>query len=432
MDGYNLISLLGLVVLLVLAWAFSANRRKVQLRTVVMGVGIQLTFGILVFLIPAGAVVFMKLSDLVVKMLAAASEGIRFCFGPLAVPPGADGSLGFILVIQGLLTIVFFAALMEVLYFLKIMPFVLKAFSRFFTWLMRVSGAEALCSASSIFVGIESATTVRPYLEKMTRSEICTVLTTLLATIASSVMGLYVILLQGTFPNIAGHLISASLLSAPAALVMSKILLPEKEQPETLGMNVEPYYDKEPNLLVAIMRGATAGGKMVIGVTVMLLAFLGLLALVNMGLGWVGVQVSRLPGIEISLRLENLLGYVFVPFTLIIGVPPADCLEVAKLLGMRAIVTEIPAYQQLGELIANGTFQHGRSAVLASYALCGFAHIPAIAIFIGGIGALAPGQNRTMSQVALRALLAATLACLLTAAVAGIFYGHGSLLLETQ
>lgn len=428
MNRYNLVSLAGVFLLMFVAWAVSADRRRVNVRLLVWGVLLQAIFGAFVFLVPLGTRVFLFLSGLVVRVLDVAMEGGRFCFGPLAIPPGKEGSIGFILVFQGLPAIVFFAALMEMLYFVGIMPFIVRQFARLFTRLMKLSGAESLCAASNIFVGIESATTVLPYLERMTRSEICTILTAGLATIASSVLGLYVLLIRDTFPQIAGHLISASLLSAPAALVMSKLLLPELGQPDTLGRVVAPHYERETNIIEAAIRGATAGGKLVMGVIVMLIAFLGLVALANLALGGLASQLHQWIGLSWNLRLENLLAYLFYPFALIIGVPPADAFEVARLLGIRAIMTEIPAYQELGRLIADGAFADGRSAVLASYALCGFAHIPSVAIFVGGIAALAPGQTRTLSQVALRALAAATLACLMTAAVAGVFYGRGSLL----
>ncbi|MFH0879760.1 MAG: nucleoside transporter C-terminal domain-containing protein, partial [Lentisphaerota bacterium] len=353
-----------------------------------------------------------------------------FCFGPLAIPPGHEGSLGFILISQGLPTIIFFASLMQVLYFLRIMPFIIKAFSRFSTRFMGVSGVESLCTASNIFVGIESAATILPYLKKATRSEICTILTAGMATIASSVLGLYVLMLQGNFPQIAGHLVSASFLSAPAALIMSKLLLPETGQPETLGLVVEPHYEHDSNIVEAAINGATAGGKLMLGVITMLMAFLGLAALINLGLDGLTGRLNIWLGLHLSLRLENLLAYLFYPFTLLIGVPPSDAFEVARLLGIRSIMTEIPAYQHLDQLVASGALHSGRSAVLASYALCGFAHLPGVAIFIGGLAALAPNQTQTLSQVAFRALAAATLACLMTAAIAGVFYGHGSLVLK--
>ena len=430
MERYNLVSFAGLFVLMFLAWALSAHRKVFNLRVVFWGVVVQLAFGAFIFLVPASSKVFLFFSDAVVKMLQAARAGAQFCFGFLAIPTGESGSPGFILAFQGLTTVVFFATLMEILYFLRVMPFLIKLFARFFTWLMNVSGAEALCVSSNIFVGIESTTTILPYISKMTRSEICTILTAGFATIASTVLGLYVMLLQQHFPQIAGHLISASLLSAPAALVMSKLILPETEKPATLGLAVEPYYERENNVIEAAIRGATAGGKLMVGVIVMLMAFVSIVTLINMGLDGLAGLCNSWFGSHLSLRLENLLAYLFYPFALIIGVPPADAFEVARLLGLRAILTEIPAYQQLNELLANHALHYGRSAVLASYALCGFAHIPSIAIFVGGISAVAPNQTQTLAKVAFRALAAATLACLMTAAVAGTLYGKGTLLLN--
>ncbi|MBU0678764.1 MAG: nucleoside transporter [Verrucomicrobia bacterium] len=429
MDRYNFISLAGLVILLCFGWLISEKKRAVKLRTVLAGAGIQLAFGLLIFRVPAFSRIFLKLSALVVKILEAAYEGIHFLFGPLAIPPGQDGSLGFILIFQGLPTVVFFAALMGALYYLRVMPWIVKLFSRFFSWALRVSGAESLCASSNIFVGIESATTVLPYLNRMTRSELCTVITAGLATIASTVLGLYVILLKANFPNIAAHLISASLLSAPAAIVMSKLLVPEQEAPETLDSAVEPHCEKESSLIEAVMKGATAGGQLFIGIVVMLLAFLGLVALVNMGLDAVGAFVNARFDLALSLRLEDLLSYAFYPFALLLGIPAADALEVARLLGERAILTEVPAYQHLSSLIGEGAFINERSPVIASYALCGFAHIAAVAIFVGGVSALAPGRAGTLASIAIRALVAATLACLMTATVAGIFYTSGSLMI---
>ena len=430
MDIYNFISFIGLFILIFVAWALSAHRSRFNARCVIWGTVAQLAFGAVIFLVPAGSRVLLKLSDLFVKVLGASRAGAEFCFGPLAIPPGEAGSIGFILVTQALPTIIFFASLMQILYFLKIMPFIIRLFARFFTKVMGVSGAEALCTSANIFVGIESNTTVLPYLNNMTRSEICTVITGGLATIASSVLGLYVMLLHGHFPAIAGHLMSASILGAPAALVMSKLLLPETEQPETLGRMVEPHYEHESNIVEAAINGATAGGKLVMGVIVMLMAFIGLVALVNLGLDGIAGWLNHWTGAHLNLRLENMLAYVYYPFALIIGVPPADAFEVARLLGTRTILTEIPAYQQLDALISSGALHHGRSAVLASYALCGFAHIPSIAIFVGGTAALAPKQTKTLAQVALRALVAATLACLMMAAIAGVFYGRGLLVLN--
>jgi len=429
MNLYNLVSFLGIWILLGVAFGLSKNRRRVAWRTVAAGVTLQLIFGLIVFLVPWGTKLFMLGSRAVLKILQASMAGTRFCFGPLSLTPGEEGSLGFILVFQALPTIVFFTALMELLYFLGIMTRVLKLFARLFTWLMRISGAEALFSASSIFVGIESATTIRPYLANMTRSELCMILTAGMATIASSVLGLYVMMLHSTFPHIAAHLISASILSAPAAIVVSKLLLPETDQPETLGMHIEPHYDKERNILEAVLQGAMAGGKLVMGVIVVLLAFLGLTALINIGLDVTARLITAHTPWTVSLSLPGLLAYVFYPFTLVIGVPSDDAMLVAQLLGERIVMTEVPAYQHLAQYIAQGAFHHPRSAVLAAYALCGFTHIASLAIFIGGISALAPEKTRVLTQVAWRALVAATIAGLMTAAIAGTFYGRGILLL---
>ncbi|MFH0953423.1 MAG: nucleoside transporter C-terminal domain-containing protein [Verrucomicrobiota bacterium] len=432
MDLYNLVSFGGLFVLIFIAWALSTHRKSFNVRCVVWGTILQLVFGAFVFLAPLGTKIFLGLSKLVVKLLSASADGAAFCFGPLAIPPGKPGHLGFILVCQGLPAIIFFASLMGVLYYVRLMPLLIKGFAWVFTKLMRVSGAESLVAAANIFVGIESATTVLPYLNNMTRSEIHTVLVAGFATIASSVLGVYVMMLQDHFPSIAGHLISASVLSAPAALVMSKLMLPETDQPETLGRVVEPHYQRESNIIEAAINGATAGGKMIMGVIVMLMAFLGLLALVNMGLDGAAKVIVWFHGPSLNLRLDNLLAYVYYPFAIIMGVPPPDAFEVARLLGIRTVATEIPAYLQLNQLLVNGGLQYGRSAVLASYALCGFSHIPSIAIFVGGIAALAPRQTQTLSRVAFRALVAATLACFMTAAIAGTFYGKGALLLQIR
>jgi CNT family concentrative nucleoside transporter len=419
---FNLVSALGLGVLMALAWTFSTNHRCVNVRGVAWGVALQLVFALAVFRWPVGVKAFGLAGRVVDKMVAAAGEGTRFCFGPLALLPGQEGSPGFILLFQALAVVVFFAAVMQVLYYLRIMPLVLRAFAWVFSRSMRVSGAEALGAAANIFVGIESATTVRPFLKGMTRSELCTILTAGLATIASSMLGTYTAILRDILPDIGAHLISASFLSAPAALVMSKLIVPETGQPETLGLHVRPHVERESNIIEAAMNGAIAGGRLLMGVVVMLLAFLGLLALANMIIQYLGAGIGHLTGWPVSLRLEDGLAYMFYPLTLVIGVPVEDAMAVARLLGERVVITELGAYPHLAELIRTGGLHHTRSAVMAAYALCGFAHIPSVAIFVGGISMLAPNQTRTLSQLALRALAAATLACLMTAAVAGVFY----------
>jgi len=424
----NLISFFGIFVLVAIAWAISMNRRNMNWHAVFWGIGLQLVFGFLVFQVPAGTRLFLFLNDLVVKVVEASSAGSRFLFGVLALPPGVEGSPGFILAFQGLPTIVFFSAFLSILYYINIMPWLMRLFARVFTKLMRISGAESLCVASNIFVGVESAFTIRPHLPEMTRSELCTVLTAGMATIASNVLAFYVFILKAQFPTIAGHLISASILSAPAAIVMAKVLLPEQETPRTLGISVKPHYVRESNLFEAIISGANAGVRVIVGIAALLLAVLGLIELLDMAVGAAGDKLNALIQTNLDWSLKGLLGYLFYPLTLIMGVPPHDAITVAKIVGERTVATEVAGYQDLALAISRGTLTDTRSIVITTYALCGFAHFASMAIFVGGTAALAPERTGTLSQVALRALVAATLACLMTGCVAGVFCTSGSIL----
>ncbi len=431
---YNLVSFAGIFILMAFAWMLSEERRVVNWRVVIWGLTLQMIFALFIFIVPAGAKLFMFINDALVKVIDVAGAGTKFLFGRLALPPGAtnefgEESLGFIFAVQVLPQIIFFASLMAVLYYVGVMSWLVRIFARIFSKLMKVSGAESLCASSNIFVGIESATTIRPYLERMTKSELCTILTAGMATIASTVLAIYILILQNQFPTIAGHLVSASFLSAPAAIIMSKLLMPETGQPETLGVDVKPYYQKESSMIEAIINGANAGLKLAVGVVALLIAFLGLVALADFISAGAGAKVNEMIGLDIDWSLKGLLGYVFYPFTIIIGVPPVDAFEISKVIGERAIVTETKSYLDLAVLMDGGVLKDPRSAFLATYALCGFAHIASLAIFVGGIAALVPSRTADLSAVGPRALLAATLACLMTAAVAGTFFKGGSILL---
>jgi CNT family concentrative nucleoside transporter len=241
---------------------------------------------------------------------------------------------------------------------------------------------------------------------------------------------MYVFMLKEQFPTIAGHLVSASILSAPAALIMSKILMPETGTPETLGIHVKPEYAKDSNIIEATINGAHAGVKLIVGIVALLLAFLGIVALIDLILSSAGNWINSLVGVKIDWTLKGLLGYLFYPFTLIIGIPLQDAVEISKIIGERTVVTEVTAYQDLAVILSKDILQHPRSAIICTYALCGFAHVASLAIFIGGISALTPERTRDLSALGPRALLAATLACLMTAAVAGTFYNQGSILLN--
>jgi CNT family concentrative nucleoside transporter len=428
MELYNLVSFLGMFVLMGIAWLFSTDRKKMNWHLIGWGLGLQILFALFIFVVPEGAKLFLVINDAVVMVLDSATAGVRFVFGPLAQPPGTEGSLGFILAFQAFPTIIFFSSLVAVLYFLNIMPLLIRSFAWLFTKLMRVSGAESLCAASNIFVGIESALTVRPHLETMTRSELCTILTAGMATVASNVLALYVFTLHGQFPTIAGHLISASFLSAPAALIMSKILLPETGTPVTLGESVRPHYERDNNLFEAVMSGAQSGVKVIVGIVALLIAVLGLVALLDLILGFVGGKINILANIQFDWSLKSFLGYIFRPIAFIIGVPPADVNLAGSIIGERIVLTEVASYKDLAIALAEGSLMHPRSAVIIAYALCGFAHFASMAIFIGGVSALAPKRTRALSQIGLRALAAATLACLMTACIAGVFFTKQSIL----
>jgi concentrative nucleoside transporter, CNT family len=431
---YNLISFLGIFILMAVAWALSSDRKVVNWRVVFWGTALQLLFALVIFIVPAGTKIFQVINDSVVNVLDSATAGTKFLFGRLALSPGmknemGEESIGFILAFQALPTVIFFASLMAVLYYIGVMPWLIRIFSKAFTRLMRISGAESLSTAANIFVGVESATVIRPFLATMTRSELCTILTGGMATIASSVMALYVFILQRQFPSIAGHLVSASILGAPAAIVMSKLLLPETGKPETLGVDVHPHYEKESTLMEAVINGADAGFKLVVGIMTLLLALIGLVSLLDFLVAGAGVEVNKLTGLSVDWSLKGLLGYLFYPFTVVIGVPLDDAGTIAQLIGERAILTEVKAYQDLAGLLASHSITHQRSVVIATYALCGFAHVPSVAIFVGGTAALVPGRTRDLAHIGFRAFVAATLACLMIAAMAGTFFTGGSILM---
>lgn len=430
---HNLVSFAGIFLLMGIAWLFSANRRVVNVRVILWGTALQLALALFIFVVPAGSRAFLAVNDLVVTVLDSAQAGTRFVFGRLALPPGTrndagEESLGFVLAFQALPAIVFFASLMGALYYMGVMPRLIRFFSRIFTRLMRISGAESLSVSSNIFVGVEANMTVLPHLARMTRSELCTILAAGMATTASNVLALYVFLLHERFPAIAGHLVSASILSAISAIVMSKILLPETEAPETLGADVAPHYEREATVFEAVINGANEGVKMIVGIVALLLAFLGIVALADSMLAAGGGAVNGWTGLKVDWSLPGLLGYVAYPFAVMIGVPLEDAAAVARLIGERAVLTEVKAYQDLAGMLASGAIKEPRSAVLAAYALCGFAHVASLAIFVGGTAALVPSRTKDLSAVGPRALLAATLACLMTAAVAGTFFSGGSVL----
>jgi CNT family concentrative nucleoside transporter len=433
MSIYNLVSFCGIFIIMGLGWMFSAHRRTVNWRLIAGALALQSVFALFIFMVPAGSRLFLAVNSAVIAVLEAASAGSRFVFGRLALPPGATGqagetSLGFFLAFQAFPTIIFFSALVSILYYIGVLPWLISRFAALFTRLFGVSGAESLCAASNIFVGVESALTVKPYLRDMTRSELCTVLTCGMATVASNVLALYVFTLQEQFPAIAGHLVSASIIAAPSALIMSKLVVPETGAPATLGRTVAPFYEREASVFEAVINGANTGLRVVAGIVALLLAVLGLVALADLGTTALGSWINGAAGLQLDWSLRGLAGLVFYPLTVIIGVPLEDAALISRIIGERLIVTEVVSYQHLAEAIADGAIASPRSTVVATYALCGFAHLASLAIFIGGVSALAPEKTAQLSRIGWRALLAATLACLLTACIAGTFYTSTSIL----
>jgi concentrative nucleoside transporter, CNT family len=422
------VSLVGFLTFAGIAWLLSSDRRKVAWKTIAWGVGLQLLIGLTIFRLPVSHRILLWLNDAVLVLLNASKSGSVFLFGPLAASPGESGSIGFILVFQVLPVVIFFAAFTSLLYHLRVLQIFVRLFAKLFHRTMKISGAESLSSAANIFVGIESAVVVRPYLEKMTRSELLLILTTGMATVASSTLGVYVAFLTGVFPQIAGHLISASVLAIPASVVVTKLLIPETETPETLAaVPPEDESGRSKNLISAIIQGAMDGLRLAAGISALLIAVLGLVALVDKILG-VG---SSWLGMSEPLSLVRILGWLFYPFAFLLGVQTGDVPIVARLLGERVILTEVFSYNHLAQLISSGQLTDPRTVVILSYALCGFAHVAAMAIFVGGTAALAPSRRDDLASLGLRTLLAATLATLMTGCVAGIFSGGaGSLLVR--
>ena len=426
------LSLFGLAVLIGLGALFSTNRKAINWRTIGWGVGLQLFFGVLVLKTSPGRSLFSFMNDLVAGLLRFSDEGASFLFGnllkpnipvgPANGPYGAIesvemwGNTGALMAFSVLPTIIFFSCLMSVLYHLGAMQPVVKAFAWLMARTMKTSGAESLSAASNIFVGqTEAPLVIRPFVNTMTKSELMAVMTGGLATVAGGVLAAYVGMLQGTFPDIAGHLISASVLSAPAALVMAKLMLPETEQAETMGQVVMHDEKVAVNAVDAAARGAGDGLMLALNVGAMLIAFLALVAMINFGVGWVGGLV----GIE-GLTMQVILGYVLWPLAWVMGVPAADCTIIAQLFGERFILNEFISYLHLAEILNSDTVLQDRSVIIATYGLCGFANLGSIGIQLGGIGGIAPDRRSDLALLGFKALIAGTLASFMTATVAGM------------
>src|SRR3979490_3452574 len=405
--------ILGLVTMLGLAYTFSTNRRAIRLKTVAWGLGLQFVFAIFVLRVDAGRVVFQKAGDGVTRLLSYAYAGSHFVFGDLANPGSTLGYFAF-----GVLpTVIFIAAFFAVLYHFGVMQFIIRIAAVIMTRVMGASGAESLNVAASIFMGqTEAPLTIRPFLPDLTRSELMTVMTSGMAHVSGGIMAAYIAF--GIEPK---HLLSAVIMTAPGTLLMAKMLVPETEQPKTAGRVVmseeEEETEKEENLLGAVARGTTDGLHLALNIAAMLISFLALIALAN---GIMGGLHNWLAGHGIfwfPQSLEKIFGVIFAPVAWVIGIPWRDCGIIGNLLGSRMGLNELVAFSMLGPMRAT---IDPRSFTIATFALCGFANLSSIGIQIGGIGALAPNKKGELARLGIRAMLAGTMANLMSASIAGM------------
>jgi CNT family concentrative nucleoside transporter len=404
------VGVLGIAVLLGLAFLFSTDRKAIQTKTVLWGLGLQLAFGVFVLKFEPGRRLFQAAGDAVNKLLSFAFAGSEFVFGEL----GKRGSsFGFVFAFQVLPTIIFIAAVFAFLYHIGVMQVFIRGFAWLMTRLMGASGAESLDIAASIFMGqTEAPLTIRPFLSKLTRSELMCVMTCGMAHVSGAIMTAYII--AGVE---AKHLLAAVIMTAPGTLLIAKILVPETETPLTAGYVQMPPMEKEANFLGALSRGTSDGLQLAINVAAMLISFVALLALVDYMMGgahnWLAFH--GMPWFPSSL--EQLFGWVFAPLAWLIGIPWKYAGVVGNLLGTRLALNEVVAFTKLGPM--KGTLDP-RSFTIATFALCGFANFSSIGIQIGGIGALAPEQRRNLAKLGIRAMLAGTMANLMSACIVGI------------
>ena len=403
---------LGILAVLLAAWLGSTNRGRVRWRTVAWGLSLQVIFAFLVLRFDFGQRAMAWAGDVVNSMLACTQAGTKVLFGALGTP---NTSLGSIFAFQVLPTIIFISAFFAVLYHIGLMQIVIRGLAWLMLKTMRISGAESMNVAASIFMGqTEAPLTIRPFLAKATRSELMTIMTSGMAHVSGGIMAMYIA--QGIE---ARHLLSAVIMTSPGTILMAKMLVPETEIPATEGRVVIPENEehKEENLIGAIARGTIDGGKLAMNVAIMLISFLALVALLDNLLGWVHMHAGFhwLPG-----SLGQILGFVFAPVAWLIGVPWRDCGVIGNLLGTRMALNEVIAYIALG--VQKATLAP-RSFTIATFALCGFANLGSIGMQIGGIGALVPERRNDLARLGVRAMLAGTMANLISASIAGMFLG---------
>ncbi|MBA2238546.1 MAG: NupC/NupG family nucleoside CNT transporter [Lysobacter sp.] len=431
MDAFTRVAfgLFGLTVLIGIAWLFSNNKRVVDWQLVLTGVALQIGFAALVLLVPGGKDVFDALGNGFVRILSFVSAGSGFVFGGLMNVE----TYGFIFAFQVLPTIIFFAALMSVLYHLGVMQWIVRGMAWAITKVMRVSGAETTSVSASIFIGqTEAPLTVRPYISKMTDSELITMMIGGMAHIAGGVLAAYVGMLGGGDPVqqafYAKHLLAASIMAAPATMVVAKLLIPETGIPLTRGTVKMEVEKTTSNVIDAAAAGAADGLRLALNIGAMLLAFIALIALIDWPLTWLGEVTGAAELLGRPTSMATLLGYLLSPVAWLIGVPWQDATVVGGLIGQKIVLNEFVAYLQLAEIVngnAPGVVLTDQGRLIATYALCGFANFSSIAIQIGGIGGLAPDRRQDVARFGLRAVLGGTIATLMTATIAGVLTSFG-------
>lgn len=414
--------ILGILTMMALAYAFSTNRRAIRVKTVAWGLGLQILMALFVIKVPAGQVLFESMGNGVKWLLGFSYEGSKFVFGPLGekvspilTRPDYPPEKVYFFAFQILPTIIFIAAFFAILYHYGVMQFIITWMARAMTTLMGASGAESLNVAASIFMGqTEAPLTIRPYLPQVTRSELMTIMTSGMAHVAGGIMGAYIAF--GAEPK---HVLAAVLMTAPGTILIAKMLVPETEAPVTAG-RVHLHRseeEKRENILGAISRGTSDGLQLAINVAAMLVSFIALIYLINGILsaahGWLAAQgIGFFPA-----SIQQIFGYIFAPIAWLIGVPWKDCLDIGNLLGTRMALNELVAFSQLPSLKDK---LDPRSFTIATYAICGFANFSSIGIQIGGIGALAPNKREELARLGLRAMLAGTMANLMSASIVSV------------
>lgn len=417
----KLLNIIGILVLLTICYALSTDRKKIDWRLVGFGILLQLVFALIILKLPLGQAVFSYLNDVVLQILNFTSKGAEFVFGSLV---SDRKTFGFIFAFNVLPTIIFFSAFMAILYHLGIMQKLIYFVAMIMQKTLKTSGAESISAAANIFVGqTEAPLVIKPYVEKMTISELHCVMAGGMATIAGGVMAGYVGMLADSIPNVAGHLIAASVMAAPAAMVFAKMLIPETEIAETSGKMDLSGESIDANVIDACARGCSEGMGLAINIAAMLIGFTAMIALVNHMWG----IFAGLVGLTSVNTLDSLLGYIASPFAYLLGIPKNEIFIAGELLGKKTILNEFIAYFDFKNYITGKTMINGavvelsaRTKILLSYALCGFANFSSIGIQIAGIGGIAPSRRGDLAKIALRALVAGTFASLLTASIVGL------------